>query len=231
MSNITPTKNRKKVVALALTGGLLSLTLVGGTFAALSATISTEAGTESLNSTLSYLYKWTVASEPIVADITPVTSPVAQVFTKGVDNNSSVDSNFAVWVSGVNVADIPDSLLDETNVRVTVADGTTTKVATMPLRQFLTTALVFTENDEAITLAAHTNLNITVEVTAPDNTGTADFSDALDFTSEGFITNVTFNQKINGTSDLWDYANTPGNSTWGDENVMGVSLSGGAFTF
>ncbi len=207
MPNITPQKTRKKVMALAITGGLLSLTLIGGAYAALSANIATEDGTESLNSTLAYEYEWTVASQPIVADLTPVTSPVAQVFEKSVRNSSSVDSHFEVWVSDVTVENIPASLLNESRVKVTAFNGTKTTSDEMSLRAFLTTRTKFSVITPDFSLApmpvpARTNLNITVEVTAPDNTSAADFSDALGFTSEGFITNVTFYQVINGTSAL-----------------------------
>jgi len=231
MSETTFRKTRKKVVASALVCGLLSLGFIGGTYAALSASISTEAGDETLVNNLRYLYAWTVESEPIFAEVTPVAEPESQIFVKGVSNQASVPSHFAVWVSGVDVADIPASILDNTTVRVTIDDGVNAPIsAPVSLRNFLTSALVFMdENWEPFTLAARTDLVMTVEVTAPTDDGTVDYSDVLDFESAGFVTNVTFNQVIGGTSDLIAYAND--HSSWGGDGLMGVPLNGAAFTF
>lgn len=215
MSNITTHESRKKVVASAMIGGLLSLTLVGGTYAGLATSIATTAETESFTSSLTYLYEWTIAAEPIDADITPVTSPVAEVFTKNIENKSSVASNIAFWATGVDISTVPDSLLDETTVRVIASNGTKSSSASMSLRQFLTNAVVFDATYPDLwngNLASHTDLVITVEVTAANNLSPADFSDAIGYPGTTFNTNVTFNQIIGGSSDLVSYAKVNGTS-------------------
>lgn len=226
------TNTRKKAVATALVCSVLALGGLGGTYAALTATISTEAETESLVNDLRYFYAWTETSAPIVASVTPVEAPQAQTFVKVIDNEASVASHFALWVSGVDIADVPDSILDNSFVSLTIDDGENDAITVnqLTLRQFLTSALVFmTDEWEPFVLAPRTDLVMTVSITAPTDDGDIDFSDVLDFESAGFVTNVTFNQVIGGTSDLMTYANLE--TTWGGDNVMGVPLNGGAFTF
>lgn len=224
------TNTRKKVIASALVCSVLSLGFVGSTYAALTQTITTDGENETLINNLSYFYAWTVETDPIVAEVTPVETPVVQTFVKPVSNQASVPSHFALWVSGVDVAEIPDSILDNATVRVTIDDGTNLVTSLIGLRGFLTDAYLFTTAaDTPFVVAPRTDFTMTFEVTAPTDDGTIDYSDVLDFESAGFVTNVTFNQIIGGTSDLWGFVQS--NAVAGDETAYIVPLNGAPLTF
>lgn len=203
MSINTFQKSRKKVVAAAMTGFLLTTSIATGAYAALSMTISTEEGSDKIFSTVLYNYSYTIESEPINANITPTTNPVAEDFVKGLENGSSVDTNFAVWVAGVDIDEVPTSLLDHTQVSLeaewldTEGDPFVAAASGLTLRQFLTGASVFNA-----ALPANTDVVLTISVLAPNNSSPVDFSDAIGYEQTAFATNITFNQIVGSSSDL-----------------------------
>jgi hypothetical protein len=206
LSSYAPIRNRKRFIAVALIGTLMTIGGAGTVTASLTNdhTISTE-NKVFLNTNLNL--ETTPNSQVISKNLTP--GQPAETFTVEVQNVGELDANYGIYVIDADKLQLPEVALDNTTVSVRSV-GDSSWNYTTNLRGFVDNATISDwsqDGERVIKPGAIKTFQITI---TPDSSGSEWTQEDFGNFSMTFTTKFIASQVAGGTSDLLDYARENG---------------------
>lgn len=211
MFNSTP--NRRRRVLFGLVAACLSASVIGGSWAAVTAQVTQEGNSISYEATLDP--QFVDGSGLINAELTPGTPN--QKFVVTMTNNGTLAGQPTYWVHDVDLDKFSDAVLDET--QVIVRRGVNDYGGYITLRTFLTSAFVSTNPNTFIKNGQEFTLHF--EFVPPSDTSNWTQEDLGLFDQE-FPSTLHLTLANNGTSDLATYAKANGVGVYGDVYAIPV---------